>query len=130
MSSANIRVFNGRGWKNISGMVQKRNMYRVLVAKFAGKRPLRRPRRRWRENVEMDLKDIGWKMWTGFIWLMVTTFGINFNKALGLRRGNVQVQFYISDNTSYFLDQQVTYCCFNPLSSYTGNVFSFTNVCL
>jgi hypothetical protein len=39
---------------------QKRNMYRVLVGKPEGKRPLGRPRRRWEDNIKMDLREIGW----------------------------------------------------------------------
>jgi predicted small integral membrane protein len=40
-------------------MVEKRNMYRLLVAKPKGKRPLGRPRRRWMDNIKMDLLEIG-----------------------------------------------------------------------
>ena len=34
-------------------------MYRVLVGKPEGKRPLGRPRRRWNNNIKMDLQDVG-----------------------------------------------------------------------
>jgi hypothetical protein len=37
-----------------------RNVYRVLVAKREGKRPLEKPRRRWEYGIKMDLKEIGW----------------------------------------------------------------------
>jgi hypothetical protein len=37
-----------------------RNMYRVLVGKPEGKRPLERPRRRWEDEIKMDLREIGW----------------------------------------------------------------------
>ena len=38
-------------------------MYRVLVRKHLGKRPLGRPRRRWEDNIKMDLQDVGcWGM--------------------------------------------------------------------
>jgi hypothetical protein len=40
-------------------MGEKRNVYRLLVGKPEGKRPLRRLRRRWIDNVKMDLLDIG-----------------------------------------------------------------------
>jgi hypothetical protein len=38
----------------------KRNAYRVLVGKPEGKRTVGRPRRRWEDNVKMDLRGIGW----------------------------------------------------------------------
>jgi hypothetical protein len=38
----------------------ERNVYRILVGKPEGKRPLRRPRSRWVDNIKMDLKEIGW----------------------------------------------------------------------
>jgi hypothetical protein len=41
-------------------MGEKRNAYRVLVGKPEGKRPLGRPRRRWVDNIKMDLREIGW----------------------------------------------------------------------
>jgi hypothetical protein len=41
-------------------MGKKRNAYWSLVEKPEGKRPLRRPRRRWVDNVRMDLGEIGW----------------------------------------------------------------------
>jgi len=40
-------------------MGEKRGVCRVLVGKPAGKRPLGRPRRRWEDNVEMDLQEVG-----------------------------------------------------------------------
>jgi hypothetical protein len=42
-------------------MAEKRNAYRILVGMPEGKkRPLGRPRRRWVDNIKMDLRDIGW----------------------------------------------------------------------
>jgi hypothetical protein len=41
-------------------MGEKRNVYRLLVGKPEGKRPLGRPRRRWVDNIRMDLGEVGW----------------------------------------------------------------------
>ena len=41
-------------------MGQGRGAYRVLVGKLEGKRPLGRPRRRWEDNIMMDLQEVGW----------------------------------------------------------------------
>jgi hypothetical protein len=39
---------------------EKRNVHRILMGKPEGKRPLGRPRRRWVDNIKMDLREIGW----------------------------------------------------------------------
>jgi hypothetical protein len=39
---------------------EKRNAYRILVEKPEGKRPLRRQRHRWVDNIKMDLREIEW----------------------------------------------------------------------
>jgi hypothetical protein len=41
-------------------MGENRNMYRLLVGKAERKRPLRRPRSRWVDNIRMDLGEVGW----------------------------------------------------------------------
>jgi hypothetical protein len=40
-------------------MREGRNVYRVLVGKPEGKRPLERPRRRWEDGIKMDLRETG-----------------------------------------------------------------------
>jgi hypothetical protein len=41
-------------------MGETRNAYRILVGKPEGRRPLGRPRRRWVDNIKMDLREIRW----------------------------------------------------------------------
>jgi hypothetical protein len=53
----------------------KRNACRIMVGNPEGKRSLGRPRRRWEVNIKMDLKEIGWGVWTGLIWFMIGTSG-------------------------------------------------------
>jgi hypothetical protein len=38
---------------------EKRNVYRILVGRPEAKRPIGRPRRRWQDNIRMDLREIG-----------------------------------------------------------------------
>jgi hypothetical protein len=39
---------------------EKRNAYRIFVGKPEGKGPLGRPRRRWVDNIKMELREMGW----------------------------------------------------------------------
>jgi hypothetical protein len=52
-------------------MEERRGAYRALVGKPEGMRPLGRPRRRWENNIKMDLREVGWGAWTGSIWLRI-----------------------------------------------------------
>jgi hypothetical protein len=51
---------------HVACMRERRNVYRVLMGKPKGKRPLERPRRRWEDGLKMDLREIGWGLWSGF----------------------------------------------------------------
>ena len=44
---------------HVAGMGERRGVYRILVGKSEGKRPLGRPRRRWEDNIKMDLQEVG-----------------------------------------------------------------------
>ena len=44
---------------HVARMGEKMGVYRVLVRKPEGRRPLRRPRRRWVDNIRMDLQEVG-----------------------------------------------------------------------
>jgi len=50
-------------------MGERRGAYRVLAGKPERKRPLGRSRRRWEDNIKMDLQEVGWGMRTSLIWL-------------------------------------------------------------
>ncbi|KAJ4439141.1 hypothetical protein ANN_15098 [Periplaneta americana] len=47
---------------HVAHMGESRNAYRVLVGRPEGKRPLGRPRRRWEDNIKMDLREVGYKL--------------------------------------------------------------------
>ena len=42
-------------------MADSRGAYRVLVSRPEGNSPLGRPRRRWKDNIKMDLEELGWR---------------------------------------------------------------------
>jgi hypothetical protein len=48
---------------------------RVLMGKPEGKRPFGRLRRRWKDNITMDLQEVGCGVWTGSYWLRIGTGG-------------------------------------------------------
>jgi hypothetical protein len=64
-----IRIIKSRRMRwagHVARMGVERNAYRLLVGKAEGKRPLGRPRRRWVDNVRMDLVEVGWgDDWSG-----------------------------------------------------------------
>jgi hypothetical protein len=68
-SSPNIiRVIKSRRmrWaRHVERMGENRGSYRILVGRPEGRLPLGRPRRRWEDNIKMDLQEVGWSMdWT------------------------------------------------------------------
>ena len=57
-----VRVVKSRRmrWKgHVARMGEGRVVHRVLVGKPDGKRPLGRPRRRWEDNIKMDMQEVG-----------------------------------------------------------------------
>jgi len=57
-----VRVVKSRRMRwagHVARMREDRDVHRVLVGKHEGKRPLGRPRRRWEDNIKMDLQDVG-----------------------------------------------------------------------
>jgi hypothetical protein len=58
-----IRIIKSRRMRwagHVARMREKRNACRLLVGKPEGKRPLGRPKRRWVDNIRMDLGEVGW----------------------------------------------------------------------
>jgi hypothetical protein len=63
-SSSNITgQIKSRRMRCVGHMVRmggERKLYKILVGKPKGKRPLRRPRRRWEDGIRMNFREIGW----------------------------------------------------------------------
>jgi hypothetical protein len=73
-----IRIIKSRRMRwagHVARMGEKRNAHRLLVGKPEGERPLGRPRRRWVDNIRMDLGEWDGVMWTGLVWLRIGTGG-------------------------------------------------------
>jgi len=56
-------------------MGEKRGVYRVLMGKPEGKRPLGRPRHRWEDNIKWIFRKWDLGVWTGSIWFRIRTGG-------------------------------------------------------
>ena len=57
-----VRVVKSRRMRwdgHVARMGEDRGVHRLLVGKPEGKRPLERPRRRWEDNIKMDLQEVG-----------------------------------------------------------------------
>jgi len=63
-----VRVIQSKRmrWVGHVARVGERGIYRVLVGKLEGKRPLGRPRRRWEDNIKKDLQAVGC---LGMVWI-------------------------------------------------------------
>ena len=67
-----VRVVKSRRMRwvgHVGRMGEGRGVHRVLVGKQEGKRPLGRPRRRWEDNIKMDLQEVGGSCedWMGWL---------------------------------------------------------------
>jgi len=73
-----VRVVKSRRMRwagHVAHMGEGRGVYRVLVGKPEGKRPLGRPRHRWEDNIKMNLQEVGGVVGTGWSWLRTGTGG-------------------------------------------------------
>jgi len=82
-----VRVIKSRRMRwtgHVARMGEERGLYRVLVGKPEGKRPLGRPRRRWVDNIRMNLQEVecGYMDWIGLAqdrdrWLTLVSAAMN-----------------------------------------------------
>ena len=68
-----LRIMRRAG--HVARMGEGRGIYRVLMGKPEGKKPRRRPRGRWEDNVKMYLQEVGCGGRTGLSWLRIGTGG-------------------------------------------------------
>jgi hypothetical protein len=60
---------------HVAHMGERRGTYRVMVGKPEGRSPLGRPRRRWADDIKMNLQEVVWGTWNELIWLRIGTGG-------------------------------------------------------
>jgi hypothetical protein len=82
-----IRIMKARRMRwtaHVARMGEKRNAYRLLVGKPEGRRPIGRPKRRWLDNIRMDLVEVGWDhvVWIGLSqvrdrWRIIVNYVLN-----------------------------------------------------
>jgi hypothetical protein len=70
-----IKSWRMRWAGHVARMGEGRNVYRILVRRSEGKRPLGKQRRRWEDGIKMDLREIRCGVWNGFIWLRIGIVG-------------------------------------------------------
>ena len=74
--ATNLRyIYTYGGMGHAARMEEGRGMHKVLEGKPEGKRPLGRPRRRWEDNIKMDLQEVGRGLGTGWSWHRIGTGG-------------------------------------------------------
>jgi hypothetical protein len=59
-----VRVIKSRSMRwagRVACMWEIRNAYKIVIRKLEGKKPLRIPRHRWKNNIRMDFREIGWE---------------------------------------------------------------------
>ena len=66
--------------EHVARMEERGSVYRGLLGKPEGKRPLGKPRLTLEDYIKMDLQEVGWEMWTGPTWLRIRTGDGPFEK--------------------------------------------------
>jgi hypothetical protein len=56
-------------------MGDEKRCMQLFGGETSGKRPLRRPRHIWEDNIKLDIQEVGWMARTGSIWLRIGTGG-------------------------------------------------------
>jgi hypothetical protein len=91
-------------------MGEDRGVHRVLVKKPEGKRPLGKPKRRWKDNIKMDLQEVGGRVvGTGWIWLRIRTVAGTCGYGEGLS-GSINAGNFLTSCKVYWLASQEELC--------------------
>jgi hypothetical protein len=89
---------------HVARMGEGRGVYRVLVGKPEGKRPLRRPRRRWEDNIKMELRELGIN---GAKWIRLAQDRVQWRAAV-----NTVINLWVHKERRIFFDKLSDYQLF------------------
>jgi hypothetical protein len=70
-----IKLRRMRWAGHVARMGEEREVYKALMRKREGRRLFGRPRSSWENGIRMDLREIGWGVWSGFSWLRIGSGG-------------------------------------------------------
>ncbi|KAJ4425576.1 hypothetical protein ANN_27771 [Periplaneta americana] len=107
----NIKSRRLRWAGHVARMGESRNGYRVLVGRPEGKRPLGRPRRRWEDNIKMDLREVGYD---DRDWINLDRWRAYVRAAMNLREEN-ELDLHMTEikleciDKSYDLKSEITF---------------------
>jgi hypothetical protein len=87
--------------------IQTRYVYRVLVGRTEGKRPLGRPRRRWEDNIKMDLQEIGGGCGD---WIELAQDRDRWRALVGTVRSSINAGNFLTSCKVYWLASQEGLC--------------------
>jgi hypothetical protein len=71
----NAKVKDIEMGRHVEHMWAQKSAYRILMENPEGKTPLRKPGRRWEDNIKANIRELGCGGWTGLIWLRIGTSG-------------------------------------------------------
>ena len=78
---------------HVACMEQRRGVHRVLVGKPEGKRPLGIPRRRWEDNIKIDLQEM---IWRGMDWIDLAQVGDNWRPVVNAVMNNAVAELLLA----------------------------------
>ena len=106
MYDFSVRVIKSKRTRwagHVARMGERRGLYGVLVGKTEGKRPLRRPRRRWEDNIKMDLQEV---RFGGLVWIGLSEYRDRWRTLV-----NAVMNLRIPKNSRNFLTSREPVSC-------------------
>ncbi|KAJ4432164.1 hypothetical protein ANN_20780 [Periplaneta americana] len=136
----NIKSRRLRWAGHVARMGESRNAYRVLVGRPEGKRPLGRPRRRWEDNIKMDLREVGYDdrdwlnlaqdrdRWRAYVRAAMNLRYVNSELVTSHAGGHVPFQCEVTSALKYGEENLISVAVNNTLTDVTVPQGGFDNI--